>query len=89
MIADYILAGMAVEGVGLLAYRAMTGRGPRALIANFGAGAALLAAWRLSASGASTMLVFAALAVALIAHLTDLAARWREPPDSVSRRWER
>ncbi len=79
MIADYILAGMVVEGVGLVAFRAVTGRGPRALIANFAAGAALLLAWRLSESGASIAWVCAALAAALVAHLSDLVARWREP----------
>jgi hypothetical protein len=77
LIADYILAGMAAECVGLVAFRAITGRGPSALIANFAAGAALLAAWRLSESGASTAWVCAALAAALVAHLSDLAARWR------------
>lgn len=80
MIADYILAGMTAEGAGLVAFRAITGRGPNALIANFAAGASLLAAWRLSESGASLAWVCAALAAAGIAHVTDLVARWREPP---------
>jgi hypothetical protein len=78
VIVDYILAGLAAEGVGLVAYRAITGRGPRSLVANFGAGAAFLVAWRLSESGASIAWVCAALSAALVAHLTDLVARWRE-----------
>ena len=85
MIADYILAGMAAEGVGLVVFRAITGRGPSALVANFAAGAALLAAWRLSESGTSLVFVLAALAAALVAHLVDLVTRWREPPDGVNR----
>jgi len=80
MIADYILAGMAAEGVALVAFRAVTGRGPSALIANFAAGGALLLAWRLSESGAPMVAVFAALAAAGVAHVSDLVARWREPP---------
>ena len=31
---DMIVAGMILEGLGLLALRAFTGRGPKALIAN-------------------------------------------------------
>ena len=80
MIADYILAGMAAEGVALVAFRAVTGRGPNALIANFAAGGALLLAWRLSESGAPTLAVCSALAAAGVAHVSDLVARWREPP---------
>jgi hypothetical protein len=80
MIVDYILAGMVAEGAGLVAFRAVTGRGPSALVANFAAGAALLLAWRLSESGAPIAAVCAALAAAGVAHVSDLVARWREPP---------
>ena len=73
MIADLILAGMVAEGIGLLIYRAATGRGPRPVVANLLAGASILIAWRASASGASD----AAVAAAGIAHGLDLAARWR------------
>ena len=77
MIADFILAGMVAEGIGLAVYRATTGRGPRPVVANLLAGASILIAWRASASGASDAAVAAALAAAGIAHGLDLAARWR------------
>jgi hypothetical protein len=77
VIADFILAGMVAEGVGLVVYRALTGRGPRPVIANLLAGASILIAWRASASGASDAAVAAALAAAGLAHGLDLAARWR------------
>ena len=63
MIADFILAGMAAEGAGLLAYRWIKGRGPRTMAANLLAGAALLIAWRASASGAPDAAVAAALSL--------------------------
>jgi hypothetical protein len=84
MIAEFILAGMAAEGVGLVVYRAVTGRGPKALVANFLAGGALLLAWSASESGASQAVVFAALAAAGIGHVLDLAARWREPDSTAT-----
>lgn len=77
MIADYILAGMAAEGAGLAAYRALKGRGPWPFAANLLSGASILVAWRASASGASDLSVAAALAAAGLAHGLDLAARWR------------
>jgi hypothetical protein len=77
VIADFILAGMAVEGVGLLVYRALKGRGPWPFAANLLAGASLLIAWRASESGAPPAEVGAALAAAGVAHGLDLAARWR------------
>ena len=77
MIADFILAGMAAEGAGLIVYRALTGRGPWPFAANLLAGASLLIAWRASASGASATAVAAALAAAGLAHGLDLTARWR------------
>ena len=80
MIVDYILGALLAEGAALLAYRAATGRGPKVIIANFAAGAALLVAWRLSASGAPIYFVLAALAASLLANVLDVAARWREPP---------
>lgn len=79
MIADWILAALVAEGLGLAAYRAVTGRGPRPLLANLAAGAALLLAWRASESGASFVAVAAALAASGVANALDIAARWREP----------
>jgi hypothetical protein len=80
MIADYILAALVAEGVALVVFRAVTGRGPKVIVANFAAGAALLLAWRLSESGAPIYVVFAALAASLAANILDVVARWREPP---------
>jgi hypothetical protein len=77
VIADFILAGMAAEGAGLAVYRRKTGRGPWPFVANLLAGASILVAWRASASGASDLIVAAALAAAGLAHGFDLAARWR------------
>ena len=80
MIADWILAALAAEGLGVAAFRAVTGRGPKHFYATLGAGGALLIAWRASESGASFALVGAARAAAGAFHGLDLAARWREPP---------
>jgi hypothetical protein len=81
VIVDFILAGMAVEGVGLFLYRAIKGRGPRPIAANLLAGASILVAWRASASGASDAAVAAALAAAGLAHVVDVVARWRRDGD--------
>ena len=75
---DLILILVLAEAVGLVLLRWTTGRGiaPSALLANLAAGAFLLAALRCGMSGAGDGWVGLCLALALVAHLTDLRARW-------------
>jgi hypothetical protein len=75
---DLILLLVAAEAAGLLVLRRITGRGlaPLALLANLAAGAFLLAALRCGLSGAGAAWVGLCLALALVAHLADLRARW-------------
>jgi hypothetical protein len=75
---DIILLLVLAEAGGLLLLRWSTGRGiaPSALLANLAAGAFLLAALRCGMSGAGDGWVGLCLAMALVAHLTDLRARW-------------
>jgi hypothetical protein len=77
---DLILLLVAVEAIGLLLLRRATGRGlsPSALLANLAAGAFLLAALRCGLSGTGVAWVGLCLALALVAHLADLRARWFE-----------
>ena len=77
-IVDAIIALVAIEGVVLVLWRALTGGGlPIAeTLANLSSGAALLLALRMALTGASPAYVLAVLSVALIAHLADLASRW-------------
>ena len=75
---DLVLAGMLLEGVGLLFYRSRTGRGvaPLELITNLAAGAALVLALRGALVGPmGSVPVF--LVLSLIAHLANLRERWR------------
>lgn len=76
-ILDVVLAVMAVE----LAVLAVLGRRRGAALHTWlpmlGAGAALVIAWRLWASGAAWYWTAALLAAAGLAHLVDLRARWR------------
>jgi hypothetical protein len=76
---DLVLAMTALECLGLLAYTACTGRGIRAhdLIPNLLAGACLILALRLAASGATWTIVGPCMLAALAAHLVDLKRRWR------------
>jgi hypothetical protein len=85
-IVDLIVALTVVEGLVLAAHHRRTGRGiaPLDLIGNLLAGGFLLLALRAALTGASWSWIGAALAAALVAHLTDLARRWRKhalPPD--------
>jgi hypothetical protein len=76
---DLILAAVLLEAAALLVWRRSTGRGlPAAsLIANLAAGACLLLALRLALTGgAAAAWIPACLAVALLAHVADLALRW-------------
>ncbi len=80
---DLILAGVVLEAVALLLYRRATGRGvaPASLIATLAAGGSVMIALRLSlAGGAAPTWIPACLAVALAAHLLDLAIRWEGAP---------
>jgi len=79
---DFALAVLAFEALALLGWRAVTGGGPApvALLANLGAGAALLVVARAALAGVGAAWIAAGLAVALAAHFADLAARWRAPP---------
>ncbi len=81
-IVDAIIALVAIEGVVLVLWRALTGGGlPIAeTLANLSSGAALLLALRMALTGASPAYVLAVLSVALIAHLADLASRWESAP---------
>jgi hypothetical protein len=75
---DAIIALVAVEGIVLVLWRALTGRGlPVAeTLANLSSGAALLLALRVAITGALSTSVLALLSVALIAHVADLVSRW-------------
>jgi hypothetical protein len=74
---DLILALVAIEGGGILAWRAITGRGPRAavILPNLLAGASLLLALRIALTGASPGALWICLAAAFAAHAADLAGR--------------
>jgi hypothetical protein len=76
---DVILAFMVAEGLLLVAYQRLTGRGiaPVAVVANLLAGGGILLALRATLSGWGTAAVAACMAVSFAAHLTDLQRRWR------------
>jgi hypothetical protein len=76
---DWILILVGIEAAALLGYRMVTGKGiaPASLIANLAAGALLLLVIRGALVGASPFLLGGLLALALAAHLTDLATRWQ------------
>lgn len=78
-IVDVVLALMALEAAGLALYRRRTKRGVPlpALLANLGAGAALLLTLRAALTGAAFGTIAALLLLALLFHVADLAARWR------------
>lgn len=76
---DAILVLMVVEALLLLAYRHWTGRGiaPASLAATLAAGACLLLVVRGLLSGAAPAVLGVLLALALGAHVADLALRWK------------
>lgn len=78
-IVDLILAAMALEAAALAAYRRRSGRGVPLpdLAANLVAGGCLLLALRAALTGADWSAAAAWLGAALLAHLADLACRWR------------
>ena len=77
---DVILALVMAEALALATYRRLTGRGPRTArwLPNLLSGAALLLALRLALGQAWWGWLAAALLLALIEHLVDLAGRWSE-----------
>jgi hypothetical protein len=77
---DLILIIVVIEAGGLSIYWRSRRRGvsPGDLLPNLCAGAFLLLALRLSLGGAGWLLCCASLAAAGIAHLADLARRWRQ-----------
>jgi hypothetical protein len=83
---DAILALVALEAVAVLGIRAARGVGPAPLgfLCTLLAGAFLLLAMRHALAGASTSLVAGCLALAGMAHVADLALRWKTAPDTQS-----
>lgn len=81
---DAILVLVALEALGVLTWRALRGSGPAPIgfLCNLFAGAFLLLALRHALAGASSIAVASSLAFALVAHLADLALRWRAAPSS-------
>ena len=80
LVVDLILLLVAAECVALWLYRRLTGRGPglRALLPTILAGVGLMLALRGALAGGRDWIWIAApLAFALLAHLWDLALRWR------------
>lgn len=76
---DAILVLVLVEGVGLVVFNRVTGRGPpaRKVPAMLAAGFFLMLAVRLALAGSGEAWLAACLLAALVAHLLDLAGRWR------------
>ncbi len=80
-IVDAIVVLVIVEAVLLLSLQRRLRRGPGALaiVANLSAGLFLLLALRFALAGAAWPYMAASLACALIAHVVDVARRWRAP----------
>ena len=76
---DAILVLVVVEGLGLVLFNRVTGRGPaaRTIPAMLAAGFFLMLAVRLALAGAGELWLAACFLAALVAHLLDLAGRWR------------
>ncbi len=78
-VAELILALLALEFAALAAWRAVTGGGPapRALLPFLLAGACFALALRAALTGQGWAWVAAPLGAAFLAHVWDLAQRWR------------
>ena len=76
---DAILVLVIVEGLALVVLYRRSGRGiaPRRLLGNLAAGFFLMLATRLALAEAGDGPIAVCLLAALVAHLLDLAARWR------------
>ena len=83
---DWILALVVLEGVAVLGWRALRGRGPQplAFLSNLVAGAFLLVALRGAVSGASGAWIAACIFAGVLAHFVDLTARWGDGRRNVS-----
>jgi len=77
---DFVLVMVALEIVVLRIFlsKRWTGASVSALIANLAAGAALILAIRLALSNVPGGWILLCLSLSLLAHLTDLAYRWRQ-----------
>lgn len=75
---EVALVALVLEAVGLVLWHRLGGRGPepRRVLPNLAAGAFLLLALRACLGGASGGTTLFCLALALLAHLTDLHSRW-------------
>ena len=78
-IVDLILVLVVIEAIILLIFRSMTGRGIPAvgLLINLLAGTFLLMALRSALTEMPWALTAAWLSAALVAHVADMALRWR------------
>lgn len=78
-IADLILALVVIEAIALIVYWRRRGRGvpPLDLIVNLASGACLMLALRSALMHQSWQWTAAWLAAAGVAHLADIARRWR------------
>lgn len=76
---DLIIGGMIIEWIALSVYRIRTGKGIalREIASNLTAGIFLMLALRGALIGADWKWIALCVAVALPAHLADLAPRWR------------
>lgn len=79
LVADLILLCLVLEAVALLAWRRMRGTGPSIadIMALLLPGAFLVLALRVALTGGPWPLIPLALSAALVAHLADLARRFR------------
>ena len=77
---DAILVLVVIEGLVLAIVKRRTGKGiaPKSLLGMLGAGAFLMLGLRLALGGAGDGPIAACLLGSLIAHVADLASRWRE-----------
>jgi hypothetical protein len=80
-IVDLILVLMALEALALALLWGRGGRGvpPLQMIVSLASGACLLLALRAVLTGAGPVSIGGFLGLAFVAHLGDLAARWRGP----------
>lgn len=78
-VVDLILALMALQMLVLWAWNERTGRGiaPRDFLPHFASGAALVLALRAALVGDPWWVVGAWLAASLVAHVIEIARRWR------------
>ncbi|MBK5937810.1 hypothetical protein CCR96_00635 [Halochromatium roseum] len=78
-IIDVIILLVMLETAALLAYRRITGRGPRpqALLPTLASGLLLILALRAAIADLRWEFIALPLTLALVTHLLDIAQRWR------------